>query len=132
METPQLIPQPHGGALYRGGVKGNAGNRLRGRVRRQALHLVAQRLPQLAHVADGVVIEWTEDALGQRVPVLTSPTPGERTAAMRLLWDVAQSGQSVNMPEVKKRVKQQVEVIRSTLPPDQAETLLHALGEIWR
>lgn len=130
-ETPPLVPQPHGGALYRGGVKGNRGNRLRKELTSAALHMVADRMPVLGSIADGVVVEWTE-VDGVRVPMLASPTPGERTKAMALLWDIANSAKKVNMGEVRKRLTQQVEVIRRTLPREQADALLQALAEVWK
>ena len=133
VDRPDLVPQPHGGALYRGGVRGNRGNRIRQHVRRQALNLVAQRLPVLASIADGVIVEFGETPTGERVLSLGSPSPAERTNAMRLLWEVASSGErQVALPEVKKRLRQQVEVIRATLAPEQADALLHALASIWK
>lgn len=129
---PELIPQKHGGALYRGGVRGNAGNRVRSAIRSDAVRMVAERLPALGQIADGNVIEWTEDAQGNRVPTLASPTPGERTKAMSLLWDIANSHKKVSLQQVKARLKAQVAVIRETLPPEQADTLLAALADVWR
>lgn len=133
VDRPDLVPQPHGGALYRGGVRGNRGNRIRQHVRRQALNLVAQRLPVLASIADGVIVEFGETPTGERALSLGSPSPAERTNAMRLLWEVGSSGEKqVALPEVRKRLRQQVEVIRATLAPAQADALLHALQGIWK
>lgn len=130
-DRPVKVPQAHGGALYRGGVKGNRGNRLRKELTTAALHMVADRMPVLGSIADGVVVEWTE-VDGVRVPMLASPTPRERTQAMSLLWDIANSAKKVNMAEVRKRLTAQVEVIRRTLPREQADAVLVALAEVWK
>ena len=129
---PPLTPQPHGGALYRGGVPGNRGNRIRKELTSTALAMVAERMPALGAIADGTVVEWREDGDGRRVPTLASPTPGERTKAMSLLWDIANSSKKVNMSEVRKRLVEQVAVIRRELPREDAQRVLAALGEVWK
>lgn len=129
---PPLVPQPHGGALYRGGVRGNKGGSLRKELTSAALSMVAERMPALGAIADGTVVEWSENADGQRVPTLTSPTPGERTKAMALLWDIANSAKKVSMSEVRKRLVQQVAVIRRELPREDAQRVLAALAEVWK
>lgn len=129
---PELVRQAHGGALYKGGVKGNAGNRIRRRLQNQALHLVADRIPLLGHIADGSVVEWSEDEKGRRVPTLSSPTAGERTQAIKLLWEISNARRRISLPEVRKRLAAQVAVIREQLSPEQADILLNRLAEVWK
>ncbi|BAH38863.1 MAG TPA: hypothetical protein DGD08_08570 [Gemmatimonas aurantiaca] len=126
--NPPLVPQPHGGALYRGGRKGNRGNRMRAVVQKQAMHFVAERLPLLAHAADGVVVEFGEKGELK----LASPTQGERNAAMKLLWEIANSQRKISLTEVRKRLVAQVAAIRETLPPEQADLVLAKLAEVWK
>lgn len=129
---PELVPQPHGGAIHRGGKPGNAGNRVRRHVHKTAMRMVAERMEIIGHIADGTVVEWSEDAQGRRVPTLTSPKPGDRVRAVSLLWDIANSHKKVSLAQVKARLKAQVAVIRETLPPEQADQLLAALADVWR
>jgi hypothetical protein len=129
---PEKIPQPHGGALLRGGVKGNAGNRMRRLVTKKAMHMVAERMPILGHIADGSVVEWSEDAQGHRTPTLTSPKPADRVKALQLLWEVANSDKKVSMAQVRARLQAQVVVIRQTLAPDVADRVLEKLADVWK
>ena len=53
---PPLVPGPHGGALYRGGVPGNRGGRRPANVVRAAMReAFDERVPLLAGIADGEV-----------------------------------------------------------------------------
>lgn len=54
---PALVPQPHGGALYAGGVPGHrgGGGRRPSAVRDACLQHFAERVPRLAMIADGMV-----------------------------------------------------------------------------
>lgn len=52
-EKPELIPQPHGGALYAGGVPGNrGGGRPPSRIRGIARKAFGERVRLLAEIAD--------------------------------------------------------------------------------
>ena len=136
-DKPDLVPQPHGGALYRRGVRGNRGNRLTEEVRKRALSIVATNMESLSAIAGGSMVKFFDDTdeetgetkLGLR---LTSPSASERIAATKLAWDIAQSGKKVNLAEVKKRLTLQVAAIRELLPPEQADMVLAKLQEVWR
>lgn len=54
---PPLVPQPHGGAIYRGGVPGHrgAGGPRPSAVREACLQAFAERVPRLTAIADGMV-----------------------------------------------------------------------------
>lgn len=127
---PHLVPQPHGGALKSGGTPGNRGGTLRAEVRRDALRLVAERLPLLAHAADGVAVEINSENGMMRV---VSPSPRERTQALALLWHIADGSRNkITAHAVRKRLVAQVGAIREMLSPDLAEAVLSRLAEIWR
>ena len=115
----------------RRGNPGNKGGRLPRVIQRKALRMVAERMDLLGHIADGSMVAWSEDKKGRRVPTLTSPSAAERLKSMQLLHDIAMSGKKVAMLEVRKRLNAQIAVIRETLPPDQAESLLGALEQVW-
>jgi hypothetical protein len=129
---PELVRQPHGGAIHRGGKPGNAGNRVMRHLHKEAARMVASRMEIIGHIADGTVVEWSEDAQGRRVPTLTSPKPADRVRAVNLLWDIANSHKKVSLAQVKARLKAQVQAIRETLPPEQAEAVLAKLAEVWK
>lgn len=128
-DKPGLVPQPHGGALYRHGVKGNRGSNGRhpDRIRRIARSLLIDRLGVLGDIADGKVVLYVED--GQEKTL--RPTHGERVAAVRELGKLGM-GAAVNLADVRERLHQQVEVIRATLPPDVANELLKKLTVVWK
>jgi len=52
--------------------------------------------------------------------------------AVNLLWDIANSHKKVSLAQVKARLKAQVQAIRETLPPEQAEAVLAKLAEVWK
>jgi len=54
-----------------------------------------------------------------------------RVKALEVLAKIA-GDNTVSMGEVKARLKRQVEVIRQTLPPEQANAVLDALAAVWR
>ena len=122
-----MVPQPHGGALARGGIPGNkGGGRRPDRIRRMAQRALLKRVPLLAHLADGVAVEFTDDGATR----LISPTPGERIRAMEALHKLASSPE-VNVALLRERLAAQVRVIRSRAQwtPDE---LLAELSPVWR
>ncbi len=60
-----------------------------------------------------------------------TPEPKDRLAAIKALADIGM-GASVTMADVRERLRQQVDVIRQTLPTEQAEQLLDALKAVWK
>ena len=56
-ETPALVPQPHGGALLAGGLKGNPGGRPASEIRRLLRGSFESRVPILEKFADGEVTQ---------------------------------------------------------------------------
>lgn len=120
-----MVPQPHGGALKRGGDHPRPGRRP-SQIRKQALKMLASRMPLIGHLADGVAVQFDED--GQTK--LVSPKPGERLQALKLLAELGM-GEQVAVSEVKARMRAQVEVLREELPPELFERVAQRLTEIW-
>ena len=58
----------------------------------------------------------------------------EQLAATKMLVDVALGamGKTVAVSDVRKRLKQTLEVIRQTLPAEQANAVLREIGPIWQ
>lgn len=111
-----LVPQPHGGALHRGGVPGNpGGGRPRSEVRAAAL-------------------EGADVAIPKLIAILKHPKskPMARIqAADKLLKYGLGTVREVSVDEVKDRLRRTVEVIRAELPPEDAERILARLRPIW-
>jgi hypothetical protein len=116
-ETPALVPQPHGGALYSGGVPGNRGGQLGGRPRsevRAALRAAFDaRLPRLQAIADDADV-------------------GDALKALDLMGKYGLGTvKEISLDDVRSRLTRQLEVIRSLLPPEQAEAVILAIREVW-
>ena len=126
--TGELIPQPHGGALKRGGPNRGAGRRP-DRVKKLALQLLEPRLQLLAHFADGVVVSQVEDVNGTAKHVLHSPSPAERIKALEVLHKIG-TGATVSVSDVRERLRRQVQMIRGQDTWTTTD-LLTALGEVW-
>lgn len=120
----QLVAQPHGGALKRGGTNPNAGRRP-AIVRKRALQMFVRNLPVLDAIARGVQVEFQEGG----ALVLKSPRPGEQVAAMKLLKETG-LGAEVNAGDVRERLRAQVNLIRSRAQWSTDE-LLDALDSVW-
>lgn len=121
----ELVPQPHGGALKRGGPNRGAGRRP-SVVRKRAMAMFAKNLPILDFIARGVTTSFVEGG----AQVLVTPKPSERVAAMKLLGEIGM-GERVSTSEIRERLRHQVVLIRGQdtwSTPD----LLAALAEVWK
>jgi hypothetical protein len=123
-----IVPQPHGGALQRGGSKGSG--RRPDRIKKLAQKLLEPRLRLLAHFADGVVVSQVEDDDGNARHKLHSPTPAERTKALEVLHKIGM-GETVSVSDVRERLKRQVSLIRGQAQWD-TEELLATLAGVWK
>jgi hypothetical protein len=113
---PDLIPQAHGGALYRGGVPGNRGgwkppSAIRARLR---------------------------DSLDDRVTVLEEIADDPAMAAsdrIRAVDVIAKYGlgaaSEVTVDQVRERLAQTVALVREALPAEMADPLLRRMQEVW-
>ncbi len=113
---PALVPQPHGGALYRGGVPGNRGgwkppSALRARLRGS----LDERVSVLEEIADD-----------------TTAAPGDRIRAVDVLAKYGLGAATeLTVDQVRERLARTVALVRETLPPEQADPLLHRMQEVW-
>lgn len=126
-----MIPQPHGGRLRNGGTNRGGSGRRPDRIKKLAGKLLEPRMALLAHFADGVAVQQTEDATGAKKFELISPTPKERIAALALLQKI-HDGEKVAVSDVKHRLREQFRVLRDILPPEYAETACKALIGVWK
>ncbi len=132
----QWQPGLNGGRLLAGnpGNKGGTG-RPKSSIRAIAKKALRQRIGHLSAFADGVAVSLVEDDTDPKKPgqkLVTHAVKVEtRVKALEVLAKIA-GDNTVSMGEVKARLKRQVEVIRQTLPPEQANAVLDALAAVWR
>ena len=129
----RLVPQPHGGALLPGGT--GKGGRPRSSLKSLAKKELRKRIGHLSAFADGVAVSLVEDDTDPTKPLQKLVTHAvkveTRVKALEVLAKIA-GDHTIAVSEVKGRMRRQVEVIRSTLPPEVADDLLHKLAEVWR
>lgn len=106
-----LIPQPHGGALRRGG--NGSGGRPPSKVRRAMLKQGANRLRVLREIADNPK-EKARDRI-RAVDVLIKNGLGP----------------AISMDEVRDKLKATKDAAEEILPPELAETFVKELRRIW-
>jgi len=115
---PKKVRQPHGGALYSGGVPGHDGSRAgrrRDEVRQMLLNGASQAVPILIEQLNG-----------------SDPLLAQNAADKLLRYGIGpQRDATVAVDEVRERVKRTIEIIRRTAPMDLAEEILHQLQKEW-
>lgn len=112
-ESTDLIPQPHGGALRRGGTNKGGTGRPPSEIRRAALKSLDKRLQVLDKIADN---EKSRDA--------------DRIAAIKALASIG-FGATMAMAEVRQKLEATVALIESTLPERQAMQLMLEVRRVW-
>ena len=116
-QLPALVPQAHGGALYHGGVPGHvgAGGRPPSALRARLRGSFDERVKVLEEIADD-----------QEAP---------RTDRIRAVDVLAKYGlgaaSDVTVDQVRDRLAQTVELVRATLPKQQAEAVIERMRGIW-
>lgn len=117
--APTKIAQPHGGALYAGGVPGHDGARA-GRRRSD-------------------VKEMLLGGAAQAVPVLLAQLAGKnRSLAQNAADKLLKYGigthrdENLSREEVRDRMRATIEIIRRLAPLDLADDILHELREVWQ
>lgn len=113
---PALVPQPHGGAIWSGGVPGNAG----GRCPPSALREIAREdyksiQPKLRAIANGE---------------LAGARPSDMVRAAAEISKVG-FGTNITREDVRVRVHAQSSIIRETLAPELAEELIRRIRAVW-
>lgn len=120
--------------MQRGASNPGAG-RPRSSIKALAKKELRKRIGHLSAFADGVAVSLVEDDTDPTKPaqkLVTHAVKVEtRVKALEVLAKIA-GDNTVSMGEVKARLKRQVEVIRQTLPPEQANAVLDALAAVWR
>jgi hypothetical protein len=121
---PELVPQPHGGALLAGGVPGNRGN-------------PASKGPPKSAIREKLAAIVNDHGVDYVRRVLTGEEEGA-TIQNRLdaFEKAAKFGvgalKSVDEDDIRARLKATVEIITAELPPDVAEALLAKVEVVWR
>lgn len=114
---PELVPQPHGGALLSGGVPGNKGGTGRppSTIRRRLRGSFEDRIPTLEKIADGEV----------------KATAAERISALKLMAQIG-FGPQVSTEDVRQRLGETLDAVERICDQDTAEKLLRSLRGIWK
>jgi hypothetical protein len=126
---PSLVPQPHGGALYSGGVPGHNG-RNAGRppsaLRERLRGSLEDRVAVLEEIADdrvAVLEEIADDPESQ---------PSDRIRSIDVLAKYGLGTvREVTVDQVRGRLRQTLAIIRAELPSLEAERLIERLQEVW-
>jgi hypothetical protein len=117
VKLPVLSSQPHGGALYSGGVPGHpgAGGRPPSVLRQRLRGSFEERIPVLEEIADD-----------------SDADPQDRIRALDILGKYGiGTVREVTADEVRERLRTTVGIIREALAPAVADALLSRLKEVW-
>jgi len=116
-KLPALTPQPHGGALYAGGIPGHigAGGRPRSVLRQRLRGSFEDRIRVLEEIADDTSADCQDRIRG--LDVLAKYGLG--------------TVKEVSVDEVRERVRRTVEVIRNELPENLTTHVINLLRDIW-
>ena len=131
---PARIAQPHGGALYEGGVPGNGGGTGRppSIVRARLRESFEKRIPLLEQIADGEVMVKVRVREGVESESLMSAAPGDRIRALDLLAKYGLgAAHALTVEEVRDRLRATLHLIQEQLSPDAGRQLIAALREVW-
>ena len=119
------MPGKNGGTLMRGYHGQRTGPQPR-KIRRRALQLLGDNIDVLGHIAAGATVAWGEDGAQE----LVTPKPAERVAAIKVLSEMA-LGSQVRAGEVRSRLREQLDVIRSRAAWTSDELIIE-LARVWR
>lgn len=115
-KLPSLVPQPHGGALLSGGKPGHAPGtgRPASLIRKKLRGSFAQRIKTLEEIAD------------------TAENNNDRLKAIDLMGKYGLgTTKELTVDTVRERLQQTIDIIRQTLPAEDAKKLLDALEPVW-
>ena len=129
---PPLVPQPHGGSIYAGGIPGNGGGRPPSALREQLRGSFAQRVAIIEGIADGEAMQTVEVPGKERVVMKISASPADRLRALDLLAKYGLgAAHALTVEEVRDRLRLTLAAIQERLPPNAAASLIGALREVW-
>jgi hypothetical protein len=115
---PSLVPQPHGGALYSGGVPGH-----NGRNAGRPPSALRERLRGSLEDRVAVLEEIADDPESQ---------PSDRIRSIDVLAKYGLGTvREVTVDQVRGRLRQTLAIIRAELPSLEAERLIERLQEVW-
>jgi hypothetical protein len=119
LSVPEKVPQPHGGALYSGGVPGNRGGMLGGRptseVRKAARKAFDERIPMLAKIAD------------------SSERDSDRIKAIVALGNFGVGTlREMSTDDVREKLIQTIAILNANLSADDAERVLELMRPVWK
>jgi hypothetical protein len=131
---PAKIPQPHGGALYAGGVPGNEGGGRRPMTLRQRLAVsLEKRIPILEQIADGEAIVRMRTPEGEESETLVSAAIGDRLKAIDTMGRYGPGTvRELSTDEVRERLRETLAIIRRALPEPAAVEVITQLREVWQ
>jgi hypothetical protein len=153
----EMMPQPHGGSLQRGGLDGGGNGPPPSALRDSMRQSIAERYSVIEAIMDGQVVQKTRvsvyhlapmcvcDACGnleirpapgkrwRELECQVSATPKDRIAAFEIFarYGMGQL-REISVENVRERLGNTLNVIRSQLPKEQAEALILALQPVWR
>ena len=143
-DLPDVVPQPHGGALYRRGVPGNkGGGRPPSELRKEMREVVGDHIDTIRRFAEGratITLRQACPECGHEPDDLPSiqdeikaalPTVADRIRAIEMAAKVG-FGARVTTEDVKERLAQTLDTIRANLDEQAAEDLITRLERIWR
>ena len=115
---PALVPQPHGGALYAGGVPGHDGKnagRPPSALRERLRGSFAERVTVLEEIADDPNLD-----------------PQDRIRAVDTLAKYGLGTiKEISAEQVRERLRETLQVIRDALPDEEAVTIINRLRGVW-
>ena len=131
-----LVPQPHGGALWSGGVPGNRGGSggLPSALRERLRGSLADRVQVLEEIADRprrLIIECAK--CGHATKVGPPASDADRIRAVDVLAKYGLGTlREVSIDHVRDRLRRTLRTISDTLEPGDAERVIGQLREVWR
>jgi hypothetical protein len=111
--APAKVPQPHGGAINRGGTRGNKGGRPPSKLRAICRKMAGPRLPILGKIAK----DETESA-------------ADRIRAIDTLMKYGLD-RAISVADLRECLRQQSEIAYEYLPKEQADELLARFRPVW-
>lgn len=118
-ELPTKIVQPHGGALYAGGVRGHDGagaGRRRSEVKEMLLGGAARAVPVLLTHLEGRDKALAQNAADKLLKYGLGPHRDD----------------NISQEDVRARMRATIEIIRRLTPMDLADEILGEMREVWR
>lgn len=143
---PPLVAQPHGGALFTGGVPGNRGGSNGGRppsaIREQLRGSFAERIPILEQFADGAVpITEKCPKCGYSPANADAIETVDHTDRLRALEMLAKHGLDdpplkqvivLASPELRERLERQAQLFTERLTGDALAIVRSITDEVWQ